>query len=214
MLHFALGYPLTRYRGMTTRAVFFTFAVLATGLGIWFLFSDDLGLDRAGMASKSDTGSGQAPLDALQLTVEEEAGKMSTVRVLVRNTDPSTTFTVLRWDTPLDKSAFRTGALVMRDAKTGEPLRGPELKLNRMLPPTPEDLVEIPPLGTASQELTLKEPWMPKDRSVKIQGQGSWKAVWPRKKAAISEEEQQKLAGSDILSGEFHIAQEKTIRLE
>lgn len=202
------------YRGMTVRAVFLSFAVLATGLGLYLLAPDSLGLGRTSMASKPDTGSGQAPLDALQLTIEEEAGKKSTVRISVRNADSSTAFTVLRWDTPLDKSAFRTGALVMLDADTKEPFHGPGLKLNRMLPPTPEDLIEIPPLGTASQEFTLTEPWMPEDRDVKIQGQGSWKAVWPRSKMSLSDEEQQTLAGSDMLSGEFQMAPEKTFRLE
>lgn len=138
---------------------------------------------------------------AVRLSV---ASASSTIRVTVQNENPDQTISLLTWDSPLDPRALNTGTLTLEDAENGEEIPGPGIKLNRLLPPPRDALVEIAPKGSFSQEITLRSPWIPTDgRSVRVTMSGTWKAVWRKPTAEITDDELASMTGDEVLSGEF-----------
>jgi hypothetical protein len=137
----------------------------------------------------------------VSLSATSEPGELR-IDILNRNQDSARTF--LAWDTPFDDKALDLGALVVKDAITGEMLPGPGLKLNRMLPPPLDDLIEVPAGGQVSKYLRLKSFWLPSDgRKVIVNAEGEWKAVWEGRKQDVSEAERQALGGDRAAKGSF-----------
>jgi len=131
----------------------------------------------------------QAPLR--DVTVELASAEAPlTVKVTIRNDSPDKTFSFLTWDSPFDPQAVNTGILSLKDAETGNEIEGPGLKLNRMLPPPRDDIVEITPGSSATRELGLRSPWVPTDgKTYQLQLRGSWRAAWAKAAADVSDRE-------------------------
>lgn len=120
------------------------------------------------------------------------------------NTSADRAVTFLSWDTPFDPRALDLGVVVLSDADSGEEFPGPGLKLNRKLPPSLDDLVEIAPGQTMRRELPLKGFWLPeKDTRIRVHARGEWKAIWTASKAQISEADLKTLAGERVGRGTF-----------
>ncbi|KAK6000205.1 hypothetical protein QM012_003837 [Aureobasidium pullulans] len=132
----------------------------------------------------------------------------SVLKVTVENESRSHTYALLTWNTPLDEQAFNIGALTLEDAKTGQAVPGPQMKVNRKLPPPRDAVVEVSPQSAVSREVKLSSPWLPTDSKVyRVQVQGPWKAVWARPASQITDEE------LSNMNGDSHLLQE-TIRSE
>ena len=87
---------------------------------------------------------------------------------------------------------------------SGEEIPSPGIKVSRMIPPSREDLIEVQPQGSVSATMELKAPWIPADgKEVKVQVEGNWRAVWPRSKVQIQDEELHATSGDDVLKGPF-----------
>lgn len=70
------------------------------------------------------------------------------------------------------------------------------MKLNRMLPPPRDELVEIAPGSSATKELGLKSPWIPTDgKKYQLHMRGNWRAAWAKAKADVSEGELEAMRG-------------------
>ncbi|KAK4613381.1 hypothetical protein CLAFUW4_09262 [Fulvia fulva] len=143
--------------------------------------------------------------DNLRVRLERRPdGQSGAIRVIVENNHPSQVMTLLRWDTPLDISCFRTGTLRMVDAASGKIVQGPGIKIIRKLPPSREDIIEIRAKGNVEQEFELNESWMPTDgRSVSISARGSWRAAWPKTKAEVTTEDLEAMTGAGAMQGTF-----------
>lgn len=143
------------------------------------------------------------------LTVRLSAGSSpSVLKVTVENESRTHTYSLFTWDTPLDEQALNIGALTLEDAKTGEAIPGPHMKVNRKLPPPRDAVVEVSPQSAVSREVNLSVPWLPKDGKVyRVQVQGPWKAVWAKVATQITDEELSKMSGDSPLL-------EETIRSE
>jgi len=150
----------------------------------------------------SSLASDQAPLRDVSVELSSADAPL-TIKVTIRNDSPDKTFSFLSWDSPFDPQAINTGVLILKDAETGDEIQGPGLKLNRMLPPPRDDLVEISPGKSATKELGLKSPWVPTDgKKYQIQLRGSWRAAWAKAAADVSDRELQSM-GSDGSSKSF-----------
>ncbi|KAG9589622.1 hypothetical protein KCU77_g9053, partial [Aureobasidium melanogenum] len=124
----------------------------------------------------------------------------SVIKVTVENESQTHTYSLFTWDTPLDEQALNIGALIIEDAKTGEAVPGPQMKVNRKLPPPRDAVVEVSPQSIVSREIKLSFPWLPKDGKVyRVQVQGSWKAVWAKPASQITDEELSKMTGDNHL---------------
>ncbi|KAI4724962.1 hypothetical protein E4T49_07321 [Aureobasidium sp. EXF-10728] len=115
----------------------------------------------------------------------------SVLKVTVENESQTQAFSLFTWDTPLDEQALNIGALTLEDAKTGQAVPGPQMKVNRKLPPPRDAVVDIPPQSIASREVNLAFPWIPKDGKVyRVQVQGSWNAVTDEELSAMAGDSQ------------------------
>ena len=138
----------------------------------------------------------QTPLSDVSVELSSADAPL-TIKVTIRNDSPDKAFSFLSWDSPFDPQAVNTGVLSLKDAETGDEIQGPGMKLNRMLPPPREDLVEISPGSSATKELGLKFLWVPTDgKKYQIQLRGSWRAAWSKAAADVSDQELESM-GSD-----------------
>ena len=129
------------------------------------------------------------------------AGSSSSVlKVTVENKSQSKTFSILTWNIPLDEQALNIGALTIEEAENGKAVPGPQMKINRKLPPPRDALLEVSPQSTASREVNLSFPWIPKDGKVyRIHVQGAWKAVWAKPASQVTDEELSEMTGDSYL---------------
>ncbi|OAS99628.1 hypothetical protein, variant 1 [Blastomyces dermatitidis ER-3] len=106
------------------------------------------------------------PADPLELTVS------------VHNNNPNQAVTLLKWNTPLDPQANVLGVFEVREAECGTPVDSLVAKISRKLPPTPEDLVEIPANGVKEVQVTLRPMGFSAGHQYKISAKGRWQALW------------------------------------
>lgn len=126
-----------------------------------------------------------------------------TVKVTIRNDSPDKAFSFLSWDSPFDPQAINTGVLCLKDAETGKTIESPGMKLNRMMPPPRDELVEISPGSSAEKELKLKSPWIPTDgKTYQLHLRGNWRAAWAKAATDVSDRELEGME-SDVSSSAF-----------
>jgi hypothetical protein len=144
----------------------------------------------------------QPPLSDVAISLSPAQSPL-TVKVTIRNESPDKTFSFLSWDSPFDPQAINTGVLCLKDAETGSTIESPGMKLNRMLPPPRDELVEIAPGSSATKELGLKSPWIPTDgKKYQLYLRGNWRAAWAKAAADVSDRELEAM-GSDGTEGAF-----------
>ena len=148
------------------------------------------------------TSTTQAPLGDVAISLSSAQSPL-TVKVIIRNDSPDKTFSFLSWDSPFDPQAINTGVLCLKDAETGNTIDSPGLKLNRMLPPPRDELVEISPGSSVTKELGLTSPWIPTDgKKYQLHMRGNWRAAWAKAAADVSDRELEAM-GSDLSSSAF-----------
>lgn len=146
----------------------------------------------------------QVSIDHLRVYLSHTWLPTPTIKITVQNAHPCTPLSFLTWDTPVDPSALNTGVLQLVDAVSGENIEGPGLKLNRLLPPPRDALVEIGPQDVVEVDVELSAPWIPGNgKLVKVHAHGEWKAVWAKTKDAVSDEELNAMSGADVMQGPF-----------
>jgi hypothetical protein len=144
----------------------------------------------------------QAPLSDVAISLSSAQSPL-TVKVTIRNDSPDKPFSFLSWDSPFDPQAINTGVLCLKNAETGSTIESPGMKLNRMLPPPRDELVEIALGSSASKELALKSPWIPTDgKKYQLHLRGNWRAAWAKAAADVSDRELEAM-GSDGTEGAF-----------
>lgn len=116
-----------------------------------------------------------------------------TLTVSLTNTHPTRPLTLLPYDSPLDPTAFSTGALTLTRASSGEAIASPGLKLNRVFPPPKEDLVEVPAGESVARAVEYKVPWLgdvlEESEKVVVSGKGVWKGIWRKKAEFVTDGE-------------------------
>lgn len=153
------------------------------------------------LTSSNMSSSSQERSSTRDLRVRLSSGSSpSVLKVTIENESQIHTYSLFTWDTPLDEQALNIGALTLEDAKTGEAIPGPQMKVNRKLPPPRDAVVEVSPQSTVSTEINLSFPWLPKDGKVyRVKVQGPWKAVWAKPATQITDEELSQMSGDNHL---------------
>ncbi|EEH39929.1 hypothetical protein PAAG_02118 [Paracoccidioides lutzii Pb01] len=98
--------------------------------------------------------------------------------VAIRNNIPNQAITLLKWNTPLDPQANVLGIFEVREAESGKLVTSLIVKISRKLPPTQDDLVEIPANGVKETQVTLKPMSLDHGAQYKVSAKGRWQAVW------------------------------------
>lgn len=133
----------------------------------------------------------------LSVSLQSISASPPALKVAIANQHAKSPVTILRWDTPLEATGKNSGALQIyrvADSRSntplGEPVPGPSLKLNRLLPPSRDDLVEILPGNSATGHVILETPWIPRDGDrYRVRFQGRWRGVWAKAKSEVSDED-------------------------
>lgn len=99
------------------------------------------------------------------------------IQVAIHNPS-STPVTVVHWNTPLDPHAGVLGVFQVRDATTDDVVPVDELKISRQLPPSADDLVEIPAGRSVEAVVNLPSGALVAGHEYMIQAKGIWHAVW------------------------------------
>ncbi|ORY00745.1 hypothetical protein BCR34DRAFT_494395 [Clohesyomyces aquaticus] len=144
--------------------------------------------------------SGSAPsggIPGLEFKLSQISKDPPSVLVTLKNTHPSTTFTVLKWSTPLDPNALNLGVFKLTDVDSKEEITIDRLMINRMMPPSRDDLQEISPGTEHATEVVFDRPWMHSKKPAKYQvkAEGEFKAVWEKPAGEITAKELEELFG-------------------
>jgi hypothetical protein len=144
----------------------------------------------------------------LNLSIAEKSPPTSppTILVTATNLHPSTSLTLLTWDTPFDDKALLLGVFRFVDTSTHEALPSPGLKINRQLPPLRDAFLEIKPRHAITKEITLDSPAVKveKGKEYDVQARGKWKAVWHASVVDIGDDNLKKMGGgTGVMTWDF-----------
>lgn len=138
------------------------------------------------MASQSAPASSNG-VPGLQFKLSQISKDPPSLLVTLKNTNPTSTFTILKWSTPLDPQATNLGVFKLVNADTGDELNTDIIKIGRKMPPSREDLQEIAPNTEHAVEVVLDKPWMPetKPAKYKVKVEGVFHGVWEKLAADV-----------------------------
>lgn len=90
-----------------------------------------------------------------------------TLRVTLKNDNPDTPYTILKWGTPLDSAALNTGVFTITDANSGAEVEQLIVQIRRMMPPGQDQLAGVKPGEEESVEVVFDRPWMSEEKPAK-----------------------------------------------
>lgn len=140
----------------------------------------------------------------LSVAIKAISSSPPTVAATISNHHSTKVITVLGWDTPFDPTAVNSGALQLYRIKSSGSnaaaesveIPGPGMKVNRLLPPPREDLIELKPGASIERHVPLKAPWIPADgQNYRLRFQGQWRGLWAKSIGDISAQDLEKLGG-------------------
>lgn len=113
-----------------------------------------------------------------------------TLLVTLENNHPDTTYTILKWDTPVDPSALNTGVFSIVDQSSNKEVEQIILHVNRKMPPPPNQLMTLVPGTREEVEVVFDKAWMPKHRSTyNISAKGMFRGVWTKSGDRVTRKE-------------------------
>lgn len=170
-----------------TRSAVIT-GVAITLLGALFVYQSETPISFT-MPKSSSSTSNDVP--GLELKLYQISRNPPSLRVTLKNTNPDTPYTILKWGTPLDSSALNTGVFSITDDKTGDEVQQVVLQINRKMPPAQEELVTVAPGTEEAIEVVFDKPWMPdaKPAKYKVKAEGEFKGVWGKYGDEVTEDE-------------------------
>ncbi|EDU43032.1 hypothetical protein L13192_04929 [Pyrenophora tritici-repentis] len=126
--------------------------------------------------------------------------------VTLQNNHPETTYTLLKWATPLDASALDTGVFSITTAD-GKAVEQVVRRITRKMPPPPNQIVELAPGRNVSREVLFDKSaavvtGMGKYR---VEAKGVWKGGWARNRAEITTKDLWAFGESEFAGSRFVI---------
>jgi len=130
----------------------------------------------------------------LTLTLSQVSTSPPTLRATVTNLHPTTSLTLLKWDTPFDDALFASASFSITDVATGAtvaPVTPPDQSRSaRRI--APADLLELGPRRAVTKDIALAgEGWaLQRGREYRVRARGTAMVVWH---AAVSAEAERAL---------------------
>ncbi|GIK07703.1 hypothetical protein Aspvir_003370 [Aspergillus viridinutans] len=90
----------------------------------------------------------------------------------------NTPVTFLNWGTPFDPRANLLGVFQINDTSNNNPITLDTIKINRRLPPSRDDLVEIPAESSKEQTVTIPQVPLEEGHKYAVQAKGIWHGIW------------------------------------
>lgn len=185
---------------MNGRTAVFT-AIAVTVIGSLYLFytpsATSFNMSKAASASSSG-------VPGLEFKLSQISKSPPSLLVTLKNSHPSSTYTILKWGTPLDPQATNLGIFKLVDAETGKEVEPVIIKIARKMPPSPEDLQEIAPGTEHATEVVFDKPWMPtKPAKYRVKAEGDFHGVWEKSARDIKADELEAYTNSPFDSTPF-----------
>ncbi|KAF7174208.1 hypothetical protein CNMCM5623_006693 [Aspergillus felis] len=123
------------------------------------------------------------------------------IKVAIHN-PTNTPVTFLNWGTPFDPRANLLGVFQINDTSNNNPITLDTIKINRQLPPSRDDLVEIP--AESAKEQTVTIPWVPLEEGHEyaVQAKGIWHGIWACTRDEVTDSQLESL-GDGEARGKF-----------
>ena len=128
---------------------------------------------------------------ALSFTLSQTSRDPPTLSVTLKNSSPDTSYTILKWGTPLDSAALNTNIFTLTDSSTGVEIEQVGLMINRKMPPSPDELITVAPSTQEQVELVFDKPWMPDNKPAKynVRATGTFQGLWDKAGGEVREGE-------------------------
>ncbi|KAJ9156795.1 hypothetical protein NKR19_g4151 [Coniochaeta hoffmannii] len=151
----------------------------------------------------------------LRLSISQlKPAPVPTLLITVKNTNLSTPFTILTWNSPLDALLVQLGLVTVTPPGASAPLDIPTIMVKRRMPPPQDSLVTLEPGEETERKVEVGERFVAPEkwrgdgsgRPAEVRVRGRWSAVWPgvRREELLGTERLEMLAGGDgVLTGEY-----------
>ncbi|EAW10800.1 uncharacterized protein ACLA_052730 [Aspergillus clavatus NRRL 1] len=138
-------------------------------------------------------------MSALQVTLSPSPPTTQpiTLPINIAIHNPTTNpITFLNWGTPFDPRADLLGVFQINDTNTDTSLPLDTIKISRALPPSKDDLVEVP--AESSVEKTVAVPNVPLEEGHEyaVQAKGIWHGLWECRKDDVADSHLKDLKGA------------------
>ncbi|KAH7303494.1 hypothetical protein B0I35DRAFT_446684 [Stachybotrys elegans] len=147
-----------------------------------------------------------SPIGGLHVSLSQPSTSPLVVRATVTNKNDFP-ITILTYGSPLDSLAGPLGLLTITPEDTDKPLELQTIMLRRIWPPNLEQLVTLRPGESESNDIELKEPFIPMEKlteKVTVGISGKWQAVWEKTKDEVSSSSLENIPTSpDVFLGDF-----------
>lgn len=162
--------------------------ITITCLGAFYVYQSPTLLNFS-MSKSSNSASNGVP--GLEFTMTQISRNPPSLLVTLKNNNPDTPYTILKWGTPLDSAALNTGVFSIAGEQDKEEVKQFVLQINRKMPPAQEELVTIAPGTEEAMEVVFDKPWMPESKPAKykVKAEGEFKGVWDRYGSDVSQED-------------------------
>lgn len=132
--------------------------------------------------SMADSSPAKEGVPGLEFKLSQISRNPPSLLVTLKNNNPSSPFTLLKWNTPLDPQAANLGLFKLVDEETGKEIPTDGLKVNRLMPPSEEDLVTVAPGTEEAHEVVMNKPWLPekKPAKYKVSVSGNFLGIWDK----------------------------------
>lgn len=195
---------------MNSRTIAVT-AIAITILGtFYYIYTPSYNISRMTKPASKTNG-----VPGLEFKLSQISKSPPSLLVTLKNSSPSSTFTLLKWGTPLDPSALNLGVFKLIDTETGEEVKTDIIKIGRKVPPSRDQLQEIAPGTEHAIEVVFDKPWMPekKPAKYKVKVDGSFYAVWEKEAKNVQDDELQAYHESQFSERSF-VSSEITLNVE
>lgn len=183
-----------------------------TILGALYFFNAPASISSSMSNSQTAVGEG---VPGLEFKLSQISRNPPSLLVTLKNNNPSTPFTLLKWGTPLDSQASNLGVFKLVDEETGSEVPTDILMLNRKMPPSKEDLVTVAPGTEEATEVVFDKPWMPgkMPAKYKVKAEGSFAGIWGQYGGDLEESDLEAYSDSPY-SGRAFTSNEALLRVE
>ncbi|RHZ43082.1 L-threonylcarbamoyladenylate synthase [Aspergillus thermomutatus] len=112
----------------------------------------------------------------------------------------NTPVTFLNWGTPFDPRATLLGVFQINDTSTNDPVPLDTIKFTRQLPPSRDDLVEIPAESSTERTVTIPRVPLEQGHEYAVQAKGIWHGIWECTRDEVTDAQLERLGEA---RGEF-----------
>lgn len=165
---------------MNGRTAIIAVSTISILSALWYLSGSTFSSFSMSDAPATQTQEEEVP--GLEFKLSQISRNPPSLLVTLKNNNPSSPFTILKWGTPLDPQAANLGLFKLVDEETGKDIPTDGLKINRLMPPSEDDLVTVAPGTEEAHEIVLNKPWLPtkKPAKYKVSVHGKFTGIWDR----------------------------------